>query len=48
MMPSSYDEWKTDPEFDQRPVRQDRDPDDARDDQQDRDMDDSDREWGDE
>lgn len=36
-MPSSYDDWKTDPEFDQRQVRADRDPDDARDDQQDRD-----------
>ena len=36
-MPNDYDDWKTDPEYGKRLMRQDRDPDDARDDQQDRD-----------
>jgi len=36
-MPGGYDDWKTDPEYGKRRVRQDRDPDDARDDQQDSD-----------
>lgn len=36
MMPPDYDDWKTDPEWGDKPERPERDPDAARDEQQDR------------